>query len=442
MPRCCVFENVAQRPALSKGPTPAKRRRQAAWPKLVLGLTLALGLQACSEPRSLQQQTLIIYVDPPDSATLNKNNLHALWDPLLKAYKRLHPGVHLNLNFVVFQDQQLKEELRRRNSRGLGPDLILINASTAIDLHNEGLISRIQVSADVQNSLQPWILSRVQVPGGLAALPVALEPQLSCYNRTRIPSPPATLEELLQLAASGRRIGLSIFPKSIWWSTGPLGANQALMRRLEAPPGSKERISNSDQVAITTWLSWLREASLQSHVNFFNNDEDLLNGLGKGQLDWTSCLSFNLPSLKRQMGDNLGVSSLPRGPHGFASPNSLLRVLAFGVNSSGQQRQQAMELGLLQLNPLMQRSMTLNSEQVLPVNRFAPAPIASSAKLKVLVNAQEQFQQSSLLSRSPLALNRLDNHSMALEALLTQVVVDVIGPEQASARLIKILRQP
>jgi ABC-type glycerol-3-phosphate transport system substrate-binding protein len=414
----------------------------AAWPKLVLGLALGLGLQGCGMPWPFQRQTLIVYVDPPDSATLSKESLHSAWDPLLKAYQRLHPGVHLNFNFVVFQDQQLKEELRRRNSRGLGPDLIVIDASTANDLLNEGLISRIKVPADAQNSLQPWILSRVQVPGGLAALPVALEPQLSCYNRARIARPPATLEELLQLAASGRRIGLSVFPKSIWWTTGPLGVNQALMQHLETQPGRGERINSNDQAAITTWLRWLREASLQSHVNFFNNDEDLLNGLSNGQLDWISCLSFNLPRLKRQMGDNLGVANLPAGPYGMASPDSLVRVVGFGVNSSPIQRQRAMELGLLQLNPLMQHLLTVNNQQSLPVNRFAQAPVASSAKLKALINAQEQFKQSSLFSQSPLALNRLDNYSRELEALLTQVVVDVIGPEQASARLIKILRQP
>jgi ABC-type glycerol-3-phosphate transport system substrate-binding protein len=414
----------------------------AAWPKLALGLALGLGLQGCGMPWPLQRQTLIVYVDPPDSATLSKESLQKTWDPLLQAYRRLHPGVHLSFNFIVFQDQQLKEELRRRNSRGLGPDLIVINASTAIDLLNEGLISRIQVPAGVQNSLQPWILSRVQVPGGLSALPIALEPQLSCYNRARIPSPPATLEQLLQLAASGRRIGLSVFPKSIWWTAGPLGANQALMQRLEAQPGRGERIDSSDQAAITTWLRWLREASLQSHVNFFNNDEDLLNGLGNGQLDWISCLSFNLPRLKHQMGEKLGVASLPAGPHGLASPDSLVRVLGFGVNSSPIQRRRAMELALLQLNPLMQHSLTVNGQQSLPVNRFAPAPVASSAELKVLINAQEQFQQSFMFSQSPVALNRLNNHSRELEALLTQVVVDVIGPEQASSRLIKILRKP
>jgi hypothetical protein len=214
------------------------------------------------------------------------------------------------------------------------------------------------------------------------------------------------------------------------------------MQHLETQPGRGERINSNDQAAITTWLRWLREASLQSHVNFFNNDEDLLNGLSNGQLDWISCLSFNLPRLKRQMGDNLGVANLPAGPYGMASPDSLVRVVGFGVNSSPIQRQRAMELGLLQLNPLMQHLLTVNNQQSLPVNRFAQAPVASSAKLKALINAQEQFKQSSLFSQSPLALNRLDNYSRELEALLTQVVVDVIGPEQASARLIKILRQP
>ena len=440
MPRSCVFESQSPRAPLSKRPSPTKRRHQAAWTKLAL--CLALGLQACSAPTALQRQTLIVYVDPPDSTSPSKESLRSAWDPLVKAYKRLHPGVHLNLNFVVFQDQQLQEELRRRNSRGLGPDILVIDASTAIELLNQGLISRIQVPTDVRNSLQPWIRARVQVPGGLAALPVGLEPQLSCYNRARIPSPPATLKQLLQLAGSGRRIGLSIFPKSIWWTTGPLGSNQALLHQIKEPLGIEKPISINDQAAITAWLRWLREASLQSHVNFINSDEDLLNGLSKGHLDWISCLSFNIPRLKRQMGDNLGVASLPAGPHGLASGDSLLRVLAFGVNSSALQRQRAMELGLLQLNPLMQHSLTLSNEESLPVNRFAPAPVASSAKLKVLVTAQEQFQQSSLFAQSPIALNRIDRHNMELEALLTQVVVDVIGPEQATTRLLKILRQP
>ena len=90
----------------------------------------------------------------------------------------------------------------------------------------------------------------------------------------------------------------------------------------------------------------------------------------------------------------------------------------------------------------MQRTLALNSKQMLPVNRFAPAPVASSARIEALVRAEEQFQLSSAFTRSPAALNRLEMVSPAMENLLTQLVVDVIGPEQASERLIRILRQP
>lgn len=436
MPRCCVFEFFAN--CLP----PSRQPRLARGLTLALGLAGSLGLQACQGTLPFQRQTLIIYVVPPGSSTLTKVDIDNFWNPLVTAYKRLHQGVHLNFNFVVFESQRLKQELRRRNSRGLGPDLLVVNAATAIDLLNQGLISKLQVPADVQNSLQPWVLSRVRVKGGLAALPIALEPQLSCYNRSRIPSPPATLDELLQLAAKGKSIGLSVSPPNIWWTIGPLGADQPLQALMETPVDRPMPIDGRGRARITTWLAWLRDAARQSHVNFFNNDEELLTGLSNGQLDWTSCLSFNLPRLQAKMGANLGVASLPQGPHGLASPNSLLRVVAFGVNSSPQQRKRALELGLMQLNPLMQRSLTLNSQQMLPVNRFAPAPVASSARIQALVNAEEQFQRSSLFARAPLAVNRLDTVSPEVENLLTQLVVDVIGPEQASERLIRILRHP
>lgn len=468
MPRCCVFELAARQGQRSKPPdrgtqrmgaghpqrellpNPAARRRQtgglkpSGWQRLALGMGLALtlGLQGCQGHLPWKRETLIIYVAPPGSSTLTKFDINNFWGPLIAAYKRLHPGVHLNYNVVVFESQQLKRELRQRNSRGLGPDILIVNAATALELLDEGLISKVQVSRDLQDNIQPWVLSRVQVKGGLAALPIALEPQLSCYNRSRIPDPPGTIEELLQLAAQGKSIGLSVSPINIWWTIGPLGADRPLKTLMQGPAGQAMPLAGRDRAKVTAWLAWLRDAARQSHVNFFNNDEELLTGLGNGQLDWISCLSFNLPRLQGRMGANLGVASLPAGPYGQATPNSLLRVMAFGVNSSPLQRKRALELGTLELSPLMQRSLTLKSQQMLAVNRFAPAPVASSARIQALVRAQDQFQVGSFFARSPQALNRLDSITPALETLLTQLVVDLISPEQASERLIQILRTP
>jgi len=352
MPRCCVFElsakrltqligltqlkqrarakvhldaqklDQAQQPAQARGPKPGS------WQRLAVGLALTLGLQGCQGHLPWKRETLIIYVVPPGSSTLTRFDIDNFWNPLIAAYKRLHPGVHLNYNFVVFESQQLKKELRRRNSRGLGPDMLIVNAATALELLDEGLIQKVHVANDIQDSIQPWVLSRVQVKGGLAALPIALEPQLSCYNRSRIPDPPTTLDGLLQLAAQGKSIGLSVSPINIWWTIGPLGADRPLQALMEGTVGRPMAMDATDRAKITAWLAWLRDAARQSHVNFFNNDEELLTGLSNGQLDWISCLSFNLPRLQVKMGANLGVASLPQGPYGQATPNSLLRVVA------------------------------------------------------------------------------------------------------------------
>jgi len=420
----------------------AKQGKPGIWKRFALGLALTMGLQGCQWARPLQRETLIVYVVHPGSSSLTKLELDNFWNPLKAAYKRLHPGVYLNLNFLVFKSEQLKQELRRRNSRGLGPDLLILNAATALELLDQGLINKVQVPAEVQNSLQPWVLSKVRVKGGMAAIPIGLEPQLSCYNRSRIPNPPATLDELLQLAAKGKSIGLSVSPINIGWTIGPLGADRPLKVLMETPRSQPLAIDLREQAKLTAWLGWLRDAARQSHVHFFNNDEELLTGLANGKLDWTSCLSFNLPRLQAEMGSNLGVDILPQGPYGQATPNSILRVVAFGVNSSPLQRKRALELGLLQLTPLMQRSLALNGKQMLPVNRFAPPPVASSARIQALVRAENQYQLSSAFGRSTAALNRLDAVSLEVENLLTKLVVDVIGPEQASDRLIQILRQP
>ena len=44
-----------------------------------------------------------------------------------------------------------------------------------------------------------------------------------------VPRPPASLDELMDLAASGRPIGVAVDPIGIWWSAGALGAQNAMV---------------------------------------------------------------------------------------------------------------------------------------------------------------------------------------------------------------------
>ena len=59
---------------------------------------------------------------------------------LERSFQELHPGVKLEMQ--LFADDQLVEELRRRNRSGLGPDLLVVEAETARQLAALGTEAR------------------------------------------------------------------------------------------------------------------------------------------------------------------------------------------------------------------------------------------------------------------------------------------------------------
>jgi ABC-type glycerol-3-phosphate transport system substrate-binding protein len=374
---------------------------------------------------------------PPSDAVevISRQKLSRLWAPLINAYRELEPNVQLELE--IFPEAGIFEELRRRNSHGLGPDLLIVNANLAMELRQRDLIRPIPLTPSVAEAIEPTALAKVKVPGGLAALPLVWSPQLSCYNRSRIAQPPTTVSDLLSLAAGGRRIGITMDPAGLWWSAGALGAEKSLATLLS--PG--KRMSSSEHQSLLDWMQWLQQTAMHPQVNLYNNDLELTEALQRGQLDWIPCSSLSLKSLGDAMGTKLGVAVLPGGPGGGPSPNSRMRVFAFGPNSSAHQFRAAMALAELSLNPLMQRYMSISDPQALPVNRHAPPPVANSALLQTLVAAQRQFQQDAPLQRLSLSLSKQQQIRQVFSHELTPMMVGEISPAAATENLIEKLGQ-
>lgn len=120
----------------------------------------------------------------------------------------------------------------------------------------------------------------------------------------------------------------------------------------------------------------------------------MIQELGKGQLDWTTCRSTNLARLRDELGDNLGVATLPRGPGGPPSPLSRQRVLAFGRNSSAPQRRVAEAFARFVLTPLTQRNLALQRQQVVPVLGNLRLPEGRKGTLRLLTIAQAQARSA------------------------------------------------
>lgn len=351
-----------------------------------------------------------------------------------KSFRELYPGVSLQL--VAFPEAELIAQLPRRQQAGLGPDLLLITASSALRLQSQGLVRAVAMPAETLSQIEPEALARLRLPDGrLAGLPVVQQPELACFNRKRLPEgSPENLAGILQRSSEGVRFGLSIDPHQLFWTLGGLGAGDALLEASRSAP-----LSDAERRQLVLWLGWLQNASFQQHITFFPTQEELLHELGRGQLDWISCRSSHIPRLEQKLGADLVVAPLPGGVQGAATPVNRLRVLAFGVNSSPGQHRIAKELARFAINPLVQRSLTLESMEVLPVNRFVPAPATSSAMLRSMVLSAEQAQAA-----NPLILALMANPAVerALADVLAKVIFGDRDPREAADTLIKTLALP
>lgn len=372
------------------------------------------------------QGTVYLAVAIPREETLDRElrqRSEQTLERFSRAFRDLHPGVSIQL--VVFPEPELVAQMPRRQQAGLGPDLLMLSADAAMALQRQGQVRAIRPAADTLTQLEPQALARLRLPDGrLAALPVLQQPELACYNRRRLPEgSPDTLEELMRLGSGGVRFGLSIDPVQLFWTVGGLGAGEALLA-----VSNGRSLSAAERRQLLLWLAWLQNASFQQHITFFGKQEELLNGLQQGQLDWISCRSSHIHRLQRHLGPDLGVAPLPGGAQGAATPINRLKVMAFGLNSSPGQRRIAEELARFTINPLMQRNLTLDSMEVLPVNRFVPAPVASSTILESMVKSAQQAEAAGPLL---VALMEKPELRSTLSSVLAKVVFGDLDPREA-----------
>jgi ABC-type glycerol-3-phosphate transport system substrate-binding protein len=394
-------------------------------------------LQGCSAVR----QTLHVVVVPTSRLEWlqrdDQDRIH--WEPLLREFQRLHPDAQLQ--FSVVPEVDLEATLRRDRSRGLGPDLLVLRAPVANALLEQGLVDRFNDQPAWRRSrslLEPSVVQRATTAPGVSGLPLYSVLTLACFDRQAVPQPPASLAELLALAASGRPVGVAVDPIGIWWSAGALGAQDAMVPILTGNPQDPPVAPSANRDSLLRWLTWMRQLSLQSRVDVGSGPRELIDGLASGRLSWIPCYSPALGYLERSMGKRLGVAPLPGGPAGPPTPYTTMMVMALGSDSSPRQRRLALELAELSLDPLVQRKLTLQSQMVLPANRYVPVPVASSGRLAALEQAQRQFNGRSRLLTTSFSADRERRKQPLVEELLWKVMLGVVTPQQGVEAMMRL----
>jgi len=349
---------------------------------------------------------------------------------IIKDFRKIKPNVEVQV--ALYQRANLKRELQRRDASDLGPDLVVTDAPQANQLLSDGLTEPLPFQTFNRQQTDEALWERVKLNDGrITAQPIVIYPQIACFNRETVETPPTTLQELLQQGASGTRVGLAVNFSELLWTAGSLGAIQSL-----ANASDGETLSAQNTETMVRWLAWLQRASAQQNITFFQDQGQLENLLNDGELDWVSCNSNSLLRLREKMGNNLGVSPLPNGPGGTASPMNALRVLALGANSSPRQREMAVSLAQFITNPMVQRNLSLRSLAFLPVNPAVAVPVRSSRTLATLVQSRED----SMLHESALAgLAHHRNLNRDGSQVLIPLVFGASNPQSSLDSLLKAL---
>jgi len=426
MPRSTVPHDPAPRP-------PARRPLQ----RLAASATAAVAAAAlggCS-PQGEPPVVLQIAIGTSPDQVIN-GQLHREFreqqQRLEQSFRQLHPSIRFR--FSLYPEERMVEAMRRRQWSGLEPDLFYVTNRAAHLLLRAGITTPYPDSAEIRSRLEPTLLRQASSGDGtLTGLPVLQQLQIGCFDNRRLPQPPTSLEALVAASAGGAPIGLSVNPENLFWTVGSTGALPAVVHVMSRQPPTE-----ADRQALGRWMAWLTNAGSQQRVVFYGNQEMAEQELAEGRLAWIPCRSTTLPRLRQRLGTHLGVAPLPDGANSMASPVNYIRVMALGRNSTPRARQAAMAFSAFTIKPLVQRTVTQGSYTVLPVERQISVPVNSSQTLAALLKARDQGLQTDQLMR---LLRSGDRRPAQLQALISEVVFGELSPEEATPRLINLLRE-
>ena len=401
---------------------------------LLISLMCSLGLTGCTGGFALPN-LLYLATSANSDQEINAeliSDFRERLDSVVSGYRQLHPATRFQ--FGIYPDAVIVDAMRRRNRAGLGPDLLFVNGDTAKQLVDQGLADPFPLTPSLAHLFNPADLQRMRTDSGaLAGLPILIQTQVACFNRRRLPDPPDTLDELLSASARGHSIGLSIELKTLFWTAGSAGSIEAVQQATAGKPLEPNQLKS-----IENWLAWLQNASDQQRVTFYASQTSALQEFRAGRLDGIPCSSVSLPGLRKRLGDSLGVASLPSGPGGQPSPVNRLRVLALGRSSSRAGRERALSFSRFSVNPLVQRSLTLGSQTVLPANRFVKVPVQSSQALQAISASAVAGQRMAGMAG---LLHDNDSRLESTQSLINALVFGEVSPKAAAKDLVRLASQ-
>ena len=405
---------------------------------LTLGIALAAFSAGCTSWKPPVVIKVVRTID--NSETISSEDyerLREITEEAIDQIKSVDPTIRPQLTLSTQKD--FVEEIDDQTRSGFGPDLLITDSDTALELYKRKLVDPIDLSPEDRADTPSFLFDLVTAKDGqLVGRPVNQFVQLACFNKERLSSAPKTLKEMEQ-NSEDNNFGMALQLKDLFWSAEAFDAGDAMEAALSKLPPDTERQAN-----VTKWLQWLENASYQQNIRFLNNQRSLREALKAGELDWITCWSSSLRELREGMQDKLALAPLPKGPSTKLKAATKLQVWALGRNSSPAQREKALVMIDFITKPWAQKTYALAGRSSLPVNRKAAKIVASKipgGTEALVMYAKQSLKENAAKGQSKARVFRDPERYETISDALLDTIYDVRSPEESTQKIIKSLRE-
>ena len=405
---------------------------------LALGIALTALTAGCSSWRPPVVIKVVRTINNSETiSSKDYERLREVTEDAIDHIRSVDPTIRPQL--TLSSQKNFVDEIEDQTRSGFGPDLLITDSDTTLELYKRNLIDPIDISREDRADTPSYLFDLVTAKDGkLVGRPVNQFVQLACFNKERLPSPPQTLEQMEQ-ASEENNFGMALQLKDLFWSAESFDAGEAMEAALAKLPPDAERQAN-----VTHWLQWLENASYQQNIRFLNDQRTLRDALVAGELDWITCWSSSLRELREQMKDKLALAPLPKGPSTKLKAATKLQVWALGRNSSPTQREKALVMIDFITKPWAQKTYALAGRNSLPVNRKAAKIVAAKipgGTEALVMYAQESLKANAAKGQSKARVFRDPERYETISDALLDTIYDVSSPEESSQKILKSLRE-
>jgi arabinogalactan oligomer/maltooligosaccharide transport system substrate-binding protein len=245
------------------------------------------------------------------------------------------PQYKINVLQVPFND--IYNKYRTDVASGAGPDMFIApNDSLGDDARNGLLADITDLAKSKLGDYAPLSVDGMTVDGKLYGIPESLKAVVFWYNKDKIPTPPATTDDLKKLMDNGTPVGIAFSCYHVWGFYNAFGGKIF---------DENWKIVADQGNGVTDAMKYLNALYQDAKKNSWpKTDSDALAPFTEGTIAAVTNGNWALGDYRAALGDKLGVAPLPAGPGGNAAP--LLGVDGYYINPNSANKEAAIDVAL------------------------------------------------------------------------------------------------